>query len=61
MYITLKVFNLLGEEVATLLSGELPAGQHVQEWNAANLSSGMYFYRLRAGSYSETRKVVILK
>ncbi|MFI5253081.1 MAG: T9SS type A sorting domain-containing protein [Bacteroidota bacterium] len=60
-YVTLKVFNLHGEEVATLVNGEVPAGQHVENWNAANVASGMYFYRLRAGTYSETRKLVVLK
>jgi hypothetical protein len=60
-HVTLKVFNLLGQEVATLVSGEVAAGWHVQELNAANLSSGMYFYRLQAGTYSETKRLVVLK
>jgi hypothetical protein len=60
-HVTLKVFNLLGQEVATLVSCEVAAGWHVQELNAANLSSGMYFYRLQAGTYSETKKLVLMK
>jgi hypothetical protein len=55
------VFNLLGEEVAILVTGQITAGQHVQELNAANLSSGMYFYRLQAGTFNETKKLVVLK
>ncbi len=46
--VTLKVFDIMGREVATLFNGELSAGNHNQRWNAANMSSGVYFYRLSA-------------
>jgi hypothetical protein len=60
-YVSLKVFDALGREVSTLVSQELTAGNHSQQWNPGSLPSGMYFYRLQAGNYSETRKLVLLK
>jgi hypothetical protein len=67
--VTLKVFNILGEEVATLLSASLLAGTHSLEWDASNLASGVYLYRLQAGDpsqnagqgYVETRKMVLMR
>jgi hypothetical protein len=59
--VTLKIFNLLGEEVTTLLSAFLPAGSHVYEWDASDLASGIYLYRLQAGDYVETRKTVLTR
>jgi uncharacterized delta-60 repeat protein len=58
---SLKVYNVLGEEVATLAEGWQDAGYKSVEWNAGNIPSGLYFYRLKAGSYSETRKLMLLK
>jgi N-acetylmuramoyl-L-alanine amidase len=60
-YITLKIFNILGEEVATLVDGELIAGTHTIEWNAGTVASGIYFYRLQADAYTETKKMLYLK
>ena len=60
-YVSLKVFDALGREVSTLVSQELTAGNYSQQWNPVSLPSGMYFYRLQAGNYSETRKLVLLK
>jgi hypothetical protein len=59
--VTLKVFNTLGMEVATLHAGVQEAGQHTATFDAAGLSSGIYFYRLQAGSVSITRKMVFMK
>ncbi len=59
--VTLKVFNLLGMEVATLFSGVQEAGKHEVAFNASNFASGVYFYRLQAGSVSITRKMVFVK
>ncbi|MEN8192625.1 MAG: T9SS type A sorting domain-containing protein, partial [Bacteroidota bacterium] len=58
---TLKVFNMLGQEVATLLDAELSAGSYKYNFDASTLSSGIYFYTLEAGKYSETKKMVLLK
>jgi plastocyanin len=60
-YTTLKIINIIGQEVATLVSETLPAGAYSRQWNASNMPSGFYFYRLDAGSTSETRKLVLLR
>lgn len=59
--VSLIVYNLLGEEVAKLVSGELDAGYHKITWNASNMASGIYLYRLQAGDFVQTRKMVLLK
>ncbi|MBI3788881.1 MAG: T9SS type A sorting domain-containing protein [Ignavibacteriales bacterium] len=60
-YMTLKVFNLLGEEVKTLLKGYFVAGDHEINQDFSNLPSGVYLYRLEAGSIVETKKLILLK
>jgi photosystem II stability/assembly factor-like uncharacterized protein len=60
-FVTLKVYDLLGREIATLVNEEKPAGEFEVEFDGANLPSGIYFYQLKAGEYSETRKMVLLK
>ncbi|GBD86121.1 arylsulfotransferase [bacterium BMS3Abin03] len=59
--IKLVVYDLLGNEVTTLINKELPAGNYEIGFNGSNLPSGVYFYRLQAGSYSSTKKLVLLK
>ena len=59
--VTLTVFNLLGEEVERFLYDRKPAGNHQVTWDASSVSSGIYFYRLQAGDYVLTRKMVLLK
>jgi len=60
-FVWLKVFNLLGQEVATVVSEVLTSGNHSRQWNAEGLSSGVYFYRLQVGSFIQTKKLVLLK
>jgi photosystem II stability/assembly factor-like uncharacterized protein len=60
-YVTLKVFDLLGREVATLVNEEMHAREHSVQWNAEQLASGMYFYYIEAGNYSEMKKAVLLR
>jgi hypothetical protein len=60
-YVTLKVLDVLGREVATLVSEQKGAGSYKTTWNAANASSGSYFYQLRAGQTAETRRMVLAK
>ena len=60
-FISLKVYNLLGEEVTTLYEGIKNAGNYSVEFNGAGLSSGIYFYRLKAENYMDTKKFVLLK
>lgn len=59
--ITLKVYDLLGNEVATLVNEEKPAGVYEVEFNAGKLSSGIYFYKLMTGKYSATKKMILLR
>ncbi len=60
-YVTLKIYDVLGKEVATLFDGEKPAGMYEVQFNASNIPSGVYFYTLRAGEFIETRKMILLK
>jgi N-acetylneuraminic acid mutarotase len=60
-FVTLKIYNVLGEEVATPISERLSTGSYRYEWNASTLASGVYLYRLQAGDYVETRKMVLMK
>jgi hypothetical protein len=60
-FVTLKVYDVLGNELATLVNEEKPAGEYEVEFDGTNLSSGIYFYRIRAGSYTETKKMVLLR
>ncbi len=59
--VSIKVFNLLGGEVAELVRGDYPAGRYSVTFNASTLSSGVYFYRLQAGQFSSVRKMIIQK
>jgi hypothetical protein len=60
-FITLNVFDLLGREVATIVSEEMSAGNYTRQWNAGNMSSGIYFYRLQAGLFTETKKLFLIR
>lgn len=60
-YVTLKVFNLVGQEVATLVDGEKLAGEYALEWRAGGLTSGVYFYRLQASEFISSKKLILLK
>lgn len=60
-FVSLKIYDILGREVATLLSERLSPGNYTRQWNATNFVSGVYFYRLTAGRYVETKKLVLLK
>jgi subtilisin family serine protease len=59
--VVLKVYDVLGREVATLVNEKKAAGKYSTTWNASSMSSGVYFYRLHAGAYRETKKLLILK
>ena len=59
--VSLILFNLLGQEIITLVNDEKPAGNYSVNFNAANLPSGVYFYRLQAGNFIETKKMILLK
>ena len=59
--VVLKVFDLTGREVATLVDEELQVGTYKVEWNGDKYASGIYFYRMEAGEYVETRKMILMK
>lgn len=59
--VSLKVYDVLGKEVATLVNEEKPAGSYEVNFNAAGLSSGIYFYKLQAGTLVETKKMILMK
>jgi hypothetical protein len=59
--VTLKIYDILVREVATLVNEQLKPGSYEVEWDGSYFSSGVYFYRLTAGSYVQTNKMVLLK
>jgi hypothetical protein len=59
--VTLKIFDITGRELLTLLNGELNAGNYELNFNASKLSSGVYFYTLRSNTFSSTKKMLLLK
>ena len=59
--VTLKVYDVIGNEVATLVNEEKPAGSYEVKFNAVGLSSGIYFYKLQAGNFIESKKMLLLK
>jgi photosystem II stability/assembly factor-like uncharacterized protein len=59
--VTIKVFNVVGAEIETLVNEEMPAGSFEITWNAVNLPSGVYFYQFKAGSFIDTKKMVLSK
>ena len=60
-FVTLKIYNILGEEVTTLVSEKLAAGQYKYDWDASNLASGVYLYRISAGSFIQIHKLILMK
>lgn len=60
-FVTIKVFDVLGKEIATLVNGEKPTGNYEVKFDGTNLPSGIYFYQLRAGSYVQTKKMLMIK
>jgi hypothetical protein len=61
VFVSLKVFDVLGKEVATLVEEYLPPGTYKKTWNAAGIPSGVYFYRLQSGSVSEIRRLLLVR
>lgn len=60
-YVTLTVYNIMGQKVAELFNGRLSAGQHEIVWNAVTMPSGVYFYRLSAGQFDQIQKCILMK
>jgi hypothetical protein len=60
-HVDVRVYDVLGREVAVLVSEEMSAGTHSATWNAANMPSGVYFARLQAGNFTQTRRLLLVK
>jgi hypothetical protein len=59
--VSLKIFDILSREVAVLVDSEQPPGTYTAKWDAGGFISGVYFYRLQAGNFSETRKLLLTR
>ena len=60
-YVTLKVYDLLGNEIASLVNEEKPAGTYEVTWDGANMPSGVYFYKIKTGEFIQTKTMILLK
>jgi len=60
-HIKLKIYNLVGQEIETLVNEFQPAGEHEITWQPNGLPSGLYFYKIQAGEYSEAKKLILQK
>jgi hypothetical protein len=60
-FVTLQVYDLLGSQVAELVNEKLSAGTYTRQWDARGLASGVYFYRLSAGGFSQTKKLILVR
>jgi hypothetical protein len=60
-WVTLKIYNLLGQEIATLVNEFQDAGFKSVEWEAGEVGSGVYFYKLTAGNYISTKKMILIR
>jgi hypothetical protein len=60
-FVMLKIFDVLGKEVATLIENKMAAGNYAVRWDAATMASGMYIYQLKAGEYTATKKLMLLR
>ncbi|MCH7974192.1 MAG: T9SS type A sorting domain-containing protein [Bacteroidetes bacterium] len=60
-FVIVKVYDVLGKEVASLVNEELKAGSYKFNFNAKGLTSGVYFYRLTAGNFTQTKKMILLR
>lgn len=60
-FVTLKIFDILGKEVVSLISEDLPPGEYTTTWEASAQASGVYFYRMTAGPFARTRKLMVIR
>jgi hypothetical protein len=60
-FVSLKIYDMLGKEAATIVNEELPAGTYSRVWNAASMPSGVYFSSMKAGGTTETKRIVLTK
>ena len=60
-HVTIKVYDIIGKEIKTLVNEEKLAGKYVVQFDGSNFSSGVYFYQMRAGEFIDTKKFILLK
>jgi hypothetical protein len=60
-HVALKIYNLVGQEIATLVNELQSAGEYEITWQPKGLPSGLYFYKIQAGDFSETKKIILQK
>jgi hypothetical protein len=60
-FVTLKVYDLLGKEVVTLVNEKMKPGTYKVEFDAGSLTSGVYFYRLTSGDFTDTKRMLLVK
>jgi len=60
-FVSLKVYDVLGKEVANLVNGVRNPGSYIVDFNASHLSSGVYFYRIEAGEFTQVKKMLLIK
>ncbi len=60
-FVTLKVYNIIGQEVATIVSTNLVTGNYKYKWNASQYASGIYYYKIESGEYQQVNKMILLK
>jgi len=60
-FVTIKVYDVLGKQILSLVNEEKSAGNYEIEFNGKELASGIYYYRISAGNFSQTKKMILLK
>jgi len=60
-FVTMKIYNLLGQEVATLVSENLQAGHYQVDWDASQMASSVYYYLINAGEYQDVKKMILIR
>lgn len=60
-FVSLKIFDVMGREITTVVNEDLVPGVYSKQWNATGFPSGVYFYRLRTGTYTETKRLILLR
>jgi hypothetical protein len=60
-FVIFEVYNSLGQKVATLINNEMNSGSHKIKFNASNLSSGIYYYKIEAGEFREVKKMILIR
>jgi len=61
LHTTLKIYDLLGREIVTLVDGMVSPGEYSVEWDGSDISSGIYIYKLQSGDYSEAKKMLLIR